>query len=44
MVRKKLEMRGRVSEGLRKIQEAQQMFSIKGRWKPRELQLLFFLI
>ena len=35
-------MRGRVSEGLRKIQEVQQMFSIKGRWKPQELHLLFF--
>lgn len=30
------------SQGLKKIQEVQQMFSVKRHWKPQELHLLFF--
>lgn len=32
------------SQGLRKIQEVQQMFSVKRRWKPQELHLFFFFL
>lgn len=39
---KKLEMRGCVSQGLRKIQEVQQMFFVKRRWKPKSFICLFF--